>query len=238
MVDPLVVGVRASGSKHDVLDPVRSGPPGRSVGTKPDAPRSVAVGNDLITQGDHVIPRGRHLVAIVGERRFRVPHKALQVRVRWESIVLAVVLAQREQIRTERRLQLRHVKPEILEGDGITGLRLLDNRTGLRVESDVWWVAAVDSDLDLLLERVGTLIGRGVVLVGVVDLVVDHRLDCCRLSAAERTKDVDLYLFGGSSSSASARGGDHGQDHEYDQPSNSLHESRPSFDSRPQRSRG
>ncbi len=68
--------------------------------------------------------------------------------------MLAVVLTQRQQVGTERGFEGSDVETEILEGDGVAGLCLLDDCPRLRIESHVGRVAALDADLDLLLEGV------------------------------------------------------------------------------------
>src|SRR5690606_12378310 len=65
---PLVVDLRTGGTQQDVLDEVRGRPAGRVARGDPLAPWHAAVVDDLVGQGDQVVPGLGNLVAVGLER--------------------------------------------------------------------------------------------------------------------------------------------------------------------------
>jgi hypothetical protein len=139
--------------------------------------------------------------------------------------VLPLELAQGQEVRAERLLELGDVQAQVLEGDGLAGLGLLDDGSRLRVQGDVRRVAAIHPDLDLLFELRRALVGGRVVHpVGVVDLVVQHRLEARGLLRLERPEDAH---FSSASPSAivvaPAGAGDEDERGRQDEPSRAMH---------------
>src|SRR5918998_353486 len=187
VVDPLVVDIDPRGAEHDVLHPVGGRPAGRALGLEPDAPRRAAVLDDLIAEGDQVVPRLGHLVAGGVEVVLRVPDHALEVDVGGQAVVLAVDLAERHEALAERLVELVDVEAEILEGHDRACLDQIGDRSrlghGRHVEG-----AALGADLELLLEVADRLDLDGVLGVR-VDHVVEDRLvgvDLLRLAGAHQ----------------------------------------------------
>ena len=80
VADPVVVVVEALGLEDHFLDPVGELPAGRVAGAAgADAPRVGAVGDDLVGQGDQLVPRRGDRVALGLEGLDRVPDGRLDV---------------------------------------------------------------------------------------------------------------------------------------------------------------
>jgi hypothetical protein len=185
--DPLVVGLGARGPEHDVFHPVGGRPAGRTAALEPDAPRGAAVGDDLVAQGEQVVPGLRDLVAGLVEVVLRVPDHRLEVDVGREAPVLALVLGQADVVRAEQILELADVEAEVLERHDRPGLGLSGDTTRLGHERDVERLA-FRTDRKLLLELAGRLDLD--VVVG-VDVVVHHGLDGFGLLRLHGVEDVD-----------------------------------------------
>jgi hypothetical protein len=101
--------------------------------------------------------------------------------------VLALVLAQREEVLPERVLELLHVKAHVFEGDRVAGGRVVDHCARLWQQDHVKR-ATLGSDLDLLLEvTAGFELG---LVFGVRELLVEDLLDRFSFLGLHRVQDV------------------------------------------------
>jgi hypothetical protein len=133
---------------------------------------SSTVGDHLVHEGYPLVPRFGDVVTLSLEDRHVVPNQALRVDVGRDPVVLAVVLAEANQIRAEGGFEFLESEAEILKGDRIARFCLLDYRAGLRVQRDVGRVAAVHANLDLLLKALGALV-EGVGSRRAIEILVD-----------------------------------------------------------------